>query len=116
MPIVRCSKEVYEKLQREALDTGNPVSIVLDRFLFPTAADPKPASYSPADPKPARKKKQKPVVAKEVKIKAKKMRARCDLCGKEFQTIGAARMHVKQTHKQRTPEGIDFLIKKLNSS
>lgn len=113
MPVIRCSREVYERLQREALDTGNPVSIILDRCLFPIAADPKPASYSPADSKPARKKKQKPAVAKEVKTKAKKMRARCQLCNKEFQNIGAARMHIIQTHGQRTKESIALSLTKL---
>ena len=33
MPILRCSKEVYDYVTRKAMETGNPASITLDRWL-----------------------------------------------------------------------------------
>jgi len=70
MPIIRCSKEVYNLLQREAIESGNPVSIILDRKLF--GAPPVPGQMSlipapaPASPAAGRK---KPVKARK-RIKA----------------------------------------------
>jgi hypothetical protein len=33
MPLIRCSKEVHDYLTRLTLDTGEPVSIILDRWM-----------------------------------------------------------------------------------
>ena len=72
MPILRCSREFYEFVTRQAIDTNNPASIVLDRMLVD-----QPVHL-----------RQIPLIPKQVtnaKLKPKpKMKWRCTRCGAEF--------------------------------